>query len=215
LGWSKNLIEDERIKEKFFEAEIEEIKRLEGKIAELEGELNDLLEGIEDWDEEEQGDKTANKVKEYLGEVTKDLKASQSESAAKEAAKWQRLTLEIEDKERELKKLRKKLKDKEQGLEEKTKRKRESLSEEEVKELLLDKFYNLINEQLTRYLNTEKKEIIKIFENLWDKYKVSLLELNEERNREVKKLNEFLENLGYYRELGIEEQESGAYYEGR
>ena len=158
LGWSKNLIEDERIKEKFFEAEIEEIKRLEGKIAELEGELNDLLEGIEDWDEEEQGDKTANKVKEYLGEVTKDLKASQSESAAKEAAKWQRLTLEIEDKERELKKLRKKLKDKEQGLEEKTKRKRESLSEEEVKELLLDKFYNLINEQLTRYLNTEKKK---------------------------------------------------------
>ena len=83
------------------------------------------------------------------------------------------------------------------------------------KELLLDKFYNLINEQLTRYLNTEKKEIIKIFENLWDKYKVSLLELNEERNREVKKLNEFLENLGYYRELGIEEQKSGAYYEGR
>ncbi len=215
LGWSKNLIEDERIKEKFFEAEIEEIKRLEGKIAELEGELNDLLEGIEDWDEEEQGDKTANKVKEYLEEVTKDLKASQSESAVKEAAKWQRLTLEIEDKERELKKLRKKLKDKEQGLEEKTKRKRESLSEEETKELLLDKFYNLINEQLTRYLNTEKKEIIKIFENLWDKYKVSLLELNEERNREVKKLNEFLENLGYYRELGIEEQKSGAYYEGR
>ncbi len=68
LGWSKNLIEDERIKEKFFEAEIEEIKRLEGKIAELEGELNDLLEGIEDWDEEEQGDKTANKVKQSIWE---------------------------------------------------------------------------------------------------------------------------------------------------
>ena len=201
LGWSKNLIEDERIKGKFFEAEIEEIEEIEGKIAELEGELNDLLEEIEDWDEEEQGDKTVNKVKEYMGEVIKDLEASRSESAAKEAAKWQSLTLEIEDKEKELKKLRKKLKDKEQELEEKTKRKRELLSKEETKELLLDKFYNLINEQLTRYLNTEKKEIIKIFENLWDKYKVPLLELKEERDREAKKLDEFLEKLGYYREL--------------
>ena len=43
-----------------------------------------------------------------------------------------------------------------------------------------------------------KKEIIKIFENLWDKYKVSLATLKEERDEETKKLDEFLEKLGYY-----------------
>lgn len=46
-------------------------------------------------------------------------------------------------------------------------------------------------------MNDEKKEIIKIFENLWDKYKVPLNELKDERDGEVKKLDEFLKRLGY------------------
>ena len=72
-GWSKNLIEDDRIKDKYFKAEMEEIEELESKIAEAEGELNELLEEVEDWDEEEQGNKTANKVKQYLEEEIKDI----------------------------------------------------------------------------------------------------------------------------------------------
>jgi len=46
----------------------------------------------------------------------------------------------------------------------------------DAKELLLEKFFTFIDEQLNRYLNSEKKELIKIFENLWDKYKVSLMQ---------------------------------------
>ena len=65
-GWSKNLIEDERIKEKFFRAEMKEMEELESRIAKIEGELNELLEEVEDWDEEEQGNKTASKVKKHL-----------------------------------------------------------------------------------------------------------------------------------------------------
>ena len=72
-GWSKNLIEDDRIKDKYFKAEMEEIEELESKIAEAEGELNELLEEVEDWDEEEQGSKTTNKVKQYLEEEIKDI----------------------------------------------------------------------------------------------------------------------------------------------
>ncbi|HOM98390.1 MAG TPA: N-6 DNA methylase, partial [Acetomicrobium sp.] len=77
-------------------------------------------------------------------------------------------------------------------------RKRNSLTESEAKDLLLEKFYDIIEEQLNRHLNAEKKEIIKIFENLWDKYKVSLFALKQERDEETKKLDEFLEKLGYY-----------------
>ena len=72
------------------------------------------------------------------------------------------------------------------------------MTEEETKNLLLEKFYEVIEEQLNKYLNAEKKEIVKIFEKLWDKYKVSLNELIEERDKEVKKLNEFLNKLRYY-----------------
>ena len=94
--------------------------------------------------------------------------------------------------------LRNELKATEKKLEEKTKQKKDSLSEEEAKELLLEKFHNLIDEQLNKYLNAEKKEIVKIFENLWDKYKISLKELIQEKDMEVKKLDEFLTKLWYY-----------------
>ena len=76
--------------------------------------------------------------------------------------------------------------------------KRDSLSEEETKKLLLEKFYELISKQLEKYLNTEKRELIKIFENLWDKYTVPLESLNKQRGEEVKKMDEFLKGLGYY-----------------
>jgi type I restriction enzyme M protein len=40
--------------------------------------------------------------------------------------------------------------------------------------------------------------LIKIFENLWDKYTISLESLNKQRDEEVKKLDEFLKGLNYY-----------------
>ncbi|MDK2952846.1 MAG: type restriction enzyme protein [Kosmotoga sp.] len=200
-GWSKNLIDDERIKNKFFSKELENIDELESRIAEVEGELNELLDEVEEWDEEDNGTKTARKVKDYFKEIVRDLRASWQESALKEAAKWENLIKKIETKEKELKKLKKELKEKQQEVEKKTQEKRESLTEEEAKELLLEKFYDLISQQLEKYLNTEKKELIKVFENLWDKYEVSLRELVAERDAEVEKLNEFLKKLGYFGEL--------------
>jgi len=197
-GWSKRLIEDDRIKERFFPQDMEEIEELESRIAEVEGELNELLEEVEDWDEEEQGNKTTSKVKKHLKEIVKGLRASWSELALKEAAKWENLISRIEKKEKELKNSRKILKEAEKELENKIRSKIETLSEEESKEILLEKFYELIDEQLNRYLNAEKKEIIKIFEKLWDKYKVSLSELKQERDEEVRKLDEFLKRLRYY-----------------
>ena len=197
-GWSKRLIEDDRIKEKFFSQDMEEIEELESRIAEVEGELNELLEEVEDWDEEEGGKKTASKVKNYLKGIVKDLRSTWQESALKEASRWENLIRKIESKEKELKKLRKELKTKEEWLEEKVKEKRESLTEEEAKELLLEKFYDLISQQLERYLNAGKKELIKIFERLWDKYSVSLEQLKEERDGEVRKLDGFLVKVGYY-----------------
>ena len=197
-GWSKRLIEDDRIKDKFFSQDVVEIEELESRIAEVEGELNELLDEVEDWDEEENGKKTASKVKNYLKGIVRDLRANWQESALKEASKWENLIRKIEGKEKELKKLRKELKTKEEGLEEKVKEKRESLNEEEAKELLLEKFYDLVSQQLEKYLNTEKKELIRIFEKLWDKYSISLEQWKMERDEEVRKLDEFLVRLGYY-----------------
>jgi type I restriction enzyme M protein len=196
-SWSSLLIEDERIAKKFLTEELEKIEELETRIGECEGELNEILEEVEDWDEEEQGEKNAKKVKDYLQDILKDLRLTKQESAIREAKKWEELSEKIEVKERELKKLNRELRAINQDMGKKIEEKRNSLRDQEAKELLLNKFYQTIRQYLEKYLDTERKELTKIFENLWDKYKISLNELKFERDLEVKKLEEFLEKLGY------------------
>lgn len=235
-GWSRNLVEGEQIKEKFFKKELEEIEEIENKIAETEGELNELFEEIEDWDEEDQGNKTANRVKQYLEEQIKDILfiprdqkwnknfvsaltkfngEPLSEVARKTIQEIWQLHEKIDSKNKELNEWKKRLRTKTDELEgvykkdENTKQpvkvregkidqKRNSLTEEETRALLLERFYKIDEEQLDRYLNAEKKEVIKIFENLWDKYRVPLTDLRQERDKEVSKLDEFLDKLGYW-----------------
>ena len=196
-GWSNRLIEDEEIVKKFFADDLKNIEELETKIAEHEGELNEVLEEVEDWDEEDQGQKTANKVRDYLKDIIKDLRSSGQESGNKEAKKWEELLEKIEIKNKELKNQNKELKLINQNLENKVTQKRNALTEQEAKELLMEKFYETMKQYLEKYLNAEKKNLTKIFENLWDKYKVSLNDLKTQRDEEVKKLEEFLEKLGY------------------
>lgn len=104
----------------------------------------------------------------------------------------------LAEKDKELKSYNKELKNKTRQLQEKIAEKRKSLTAEEAKELILDKFYELINEKLKKYLKAEKRELIKVFEKLWDNYRVPLFTLKEERDTEINKLNQFLEKLGYY-----------------
>jgi len=214
-GWSKNLIDDESIINKFFSKELEDTEDLEGKAAEVEGELNELFEEVEEWDEEEQGNKTANKVISYLKDIIKDLESVNSESARKEIINMKQLIDKIDKKNKEVSKAKKALKNMREELEGITKKdqktkeeikikkgkvdfKRDSLDEEESKKLLLEKFYELISKQLEKYLNTEKRELVKIFENLWNKYTISLESVNAERDEKVKKLDKFLKGLRYY-----------------
>ena len=215
-GWSESLITDDMIKEKFFSAELNEIEEIESKISEIERELNELLEEVEEWDEEEQGQKTANKVIKHLKEMVKDLEGMGGSEAGKEIEKYKKLIDDIEGVNKKLNKYKKLLKSKKEELEgvykkdKETKEnkkikegkidiKRESLTEEEAKELIMEKLYLKIYEQFNKYYNVEKKKLISVFEKLWDKYSESLEELRTERDKEVKELDEFLKKLGYMR----------------
>jgi type I restriction enzyme M protein len=213
-GWSKRIIEDERLEKKFFSRELEQIEELEAKVAEVESELNEFLEEVEEWDEEDNGKKTSNSVIKFLKEQINDLESYENESATRESNKFQELLEKIDKKNKQLKQLKRNLKKKVEELrgkygkdqltkepikikDGKVDEKRESLSEEEAKELILEKFYDVIAGRLEKYLNAEKKELVRIFEKLWDKYSVPLQVLEVERDEEVKRLNEFLNRLGY------------------
>ena len=71
------------------------------------------------------------------------------------------------------------------------------LTEDRAKELILKKLYDIINNELNRYLNAEKRKLIQVIENLWDKYAVSSQKIEKERSETLKALDGFLKGLGY------------------
>lgn len=71
------------------------------------------------------------------------------------------------------------------------------MSEAECKELILEKHRRLVTSELQRYLDAEKREIIRCFGNLWDKYAVSLASIDKDRNDTLLSLNEYLKELNY------------------
>jgi type I restriction enzyme M protein len=74
------------------------------------------------------------------------------------------------------------------------------LIKDEARELILKKLYDLVAHELNRYLNAEKRRLIGLVENLWDKYAVSSRELENRRSETLKTLDGFLKGLGYLKE---------------
>ena len=75
------------------------------------------------------------------------------------------------------------------------------LTDIEARRLILKKLYDLVANELNRYLNAEKRAFIAAVEKLWDKYAVSSRQLEHERAETLKTLDGFLKGLGYLREI--------------
>jgi type I restriction enzyme M protein len=71
------------------------------------------------------------------------------------------------------------------------------ITKEEAKELILEKLHNLIFDELNRYLNSEKRVLISNYEELFDKYKVSLRDLQNIQENSLNELDGYLKELGY------------------
>jgi type I restriction enzyme M protein len=74
---------------------------------------------------------------------------------------------------------------------------REALSDDECRDLVLD----ILNEKLTghleSYVTAHRQEVIAAVENWWDKYRVTLRDIEGERRDAIDKLSEFMGELGY------------------
>jgi type I restriction enzyme M protein len=71
------------------------------------------------------------------------------------------------------------------------------ITTEESRRLILKKHFDLINDQLQRYLNVEKRALIAAYENLFDKYYTSAQAIEQKRESTMTKLNDFLTQLNY------------------
>jgi type I restriction enzyme M protein len=71
------------------------------------------------------------------------------------------------------------------------------ITEAEAKELILQKHHNLVTEQLDRYLNAEKRAMLQVFDNLWEKYATAGFALETERQKTLQELQGSLSELKY------------------
>jgi len=73
----------------------------------------------------------------------------------------------------------------------------DALDEAGAAELLLAILRNDMQVILERYISAQRQQVVAAFENWWDKYRVTLLDIEGEREIAKERLYGFLRELGY------------------
>ena len=71
------------------------------------------------------------------------------------------------------------------------------ISEADARRLILKKIYDIARTELDRYLNAEKRALVRVVENLWEKYAISADKLESDRATTLATMGGFLTGLGY------------------
>jgi type I restriction enzyme M protein len=196
-GWTPSLIPDDYIKNAFLADGLNEISALEITLAEAESDLAEKLEQLEMDDEEEDNGNTIKTAKAYLKEQITGLGSAGTDSAQKEQSSLAALLASLENTEKKVKALRKSINKAKENLDQQVEVKRKTFAEGEARQLILQKFRDTARDKMYQYLNAELKRLIGVFENLWDKYRVSFDDISLARNESVKGVVGSLDSLGY------------------
>ena len=194
-GWDIDLIPDEYLIDAFLKKEITEIESIEIAQAEKETSLEEAIEeaiNLLEFIPEEDEKPTNNKVKECLKKQIKEW--GNKKDKAKPFIDIEKSIAAIETEHKELKSA---LKSKQAALKLQLKKIGEVITTEQAQNLILKKHFDIINNQLQRYLNAEKRTLISAYENLFDKYYTSAQSIEQSRNKTMNELNDFLTQLNY------------------
>jgi len=71
------------------------------------------------------------------------------------------------------------------------------IDDADARRLILNKIYDIARAELDRYLNAEKRMLVRAVENLWEKYAISVQKLEDDRETTLATMHGFLERLGY------------------
>lgn len=97
----------------------------------------------------------------------------------------------------ELAKVKKQLKAKQENFADHLNSAVDGLDEAQAAELLLTILHNDMQAIVERYIAAQRKQIVAAFENWWDKYRVTLNEIEHKRDAAAEALQGFLKGLGY------------------
>ena len=72
-----------------------------------------------------------------------------------------------------------------------------SLTVADAQALVLAIFREALASQIDRYVAEHRQRVVALFENWWDKYRVTLRDIEAERAETERELNRYMEVLGY------------------
>jgi len=217
-GFNPELIPDDEILESQFPDKLERLREQESRLDEIEA-MFTQAEGCEEDEEIENNEDLEVLPKEIAGELKGVKKAYTGEIKALKREMKEKGT----DRQRDIEIIEKKISDIDERLKRHTaiedERKslkndikafrkltdelvemaKEKMTAEESERIIMERFHQSLNDILKNYMKQHLREIITYVENLWDKYKVTSREIEEERDKEAEKLEVFLKELGYLR----------------
>jgi type I restriction enzyme M protein len=144
-----------------------DLAELEGKKAELDASIKSAT-GADDEDGEEPEEREDQLSEEELASLRKQLGATKKELKAKQVAFTERL-----------------------------KEARAALTEDTARELVLGILRADLDAILARYVANHRREVVAAFENWWEKYRVTLTSIEEERDAAAERLRFFWGRVGY------------------
>ena len=97
----------------------------------------------------------------------------------------------------ELEQSRKRLKERQNQFIKLLRKAREALSDDACRDLVLEILKEKLLAHLDGYVTAHRREVIAAMENWWDKYRVTLRDIEEERDKATSRVAEFLGELGY------------------
>lgn len=123
------------------------------------------------------------------GEDGDDAEAGDDEPAVDEA--------QLKEWKKQLAALKKEIKAKEQGFADRLNAAVDELDEAGAAALLLAILRNDMQDILERYISAQRQQVVAAFENWWDKYRVTLTEIERDRDASARSLHSFVSRLGY------------------
>jgi type I restriction enzyme M protein len=145
----------------------------------------------------EELEETETKKAELESQLSATKKSDEESEEAELENEEQLSEVEIKKLRQELAQVKKKLTKLKEDLGKRLDTARSQLAMTQCQQLVLDIAKDDLETQLHRYVTAHRQQIITAIENWWDKYRITLKEIEANRDVAAKRLEDFLRGLGY------------------
>lgn len=192
-GWIGSIVSNELIKKNLFTEDVAAIEEKEARLSEAEAELTELVEAakVEDSDEEVALSRALNDKEDAF---TISSVRSLLKEATKESTDYT-LLKKTEDLLNEKTTLSREVKKSNQELKEATEARIENLTNEEIDNLMYEKWFDSLISKVMRLVVNSLTEELAVLEQLQNRYSKTLSTLEEEGNQLEQELEEMMQQL--------------------